>query len=192
MVILQFCLNDVVERYHAVAEYGGDNFFLGIDTRGGVPGLKGILVRHSRACELFLRYLQKRGRQQEAYEVEAMARDTLTPEMQQAWELAISETESIRKLTQQHGIPLLLVIAPYRFQLADPLSFSQPQAKLTAYASSRNVPVVDLLPGFAAIGRKGSLGGAELFLDANHFSMFGHDSAAQLLVAPVKEMLVEE
>jgi lysophospholipase L1-like esterase len=189
MVILQFCLNDVVERYHAVAEYGGDNFFLGIDTRGGMSGLTGFLARHSRACEIFLRYRQRRGRRQEAYDVAEMARDDLSTEMRQAWTLAISEIDTIREMTRQRGIPLLLLVAPYQFQLADPRARSQPQAKLADYASSRNVPYVDLLPGFAAIGRQHGLAGTGLFLDANHFSILGHASAAQLLVEPVRKLL---
>ena len=189
LVILQFCLNDVVERYHVIAEYGGDNFFLGIDTRESLSGMTGIVVRHSRACELFLRYLQRRGRRQEAYHVQKMARDQLSVEMRQAWELTINEIVAIREMTRQRGIPMLLLIAPYQFQIAAPESRSQPQKKLAAYATSSNVPFVDLLPGFVAIAQQRNGAGAELFRDENHFSVLGHEVAAQLLVEPVREVL---
>ena len=192
MVILQFCLNDVIERYHTVAQYGGDNFFLGIDTRESTSGILGFLIRHSRACELFMRYLQRRGRQQEVYDIQEMARDELSPEMLRAWELTISEIDAIHEMTRQRGIPLLLLIAPYQFQIAAPQSRSQPQEKLAAYATSRNVPCVDLLPGFVAIGQQRGLFGAELFEDENHFSVLGHEAAAQLLVEPVREALASK
>jgi hypothetical protein len=39
LVILQFKLTDVVERYHTLAQYGGANFLLGIDTREGTSGV---------------------------------------------------------------------------------------------------------------------------------------------------------
>ena len=47
-IVLQFCLNDVVERYSSLAEYGGENIFLGIDTRDAVSGVHGFLLRSSR------------------------------------------------------------------------------------------------------------------------------------------------
>ena len=58
LVVLQFCLNDVVERYTSVAEYGGDGEFLGIDTRQTVSGIYGWLLRNSRAFEAFGRFLR--------------------------------------------------------------------------------------------------------------------------------------
>jgi hypothetical protein len=41
-VVLQLCLNDVDERYLALAEYGADNFLLGVDTRLAIHGLQGF------------------------------------------------------------------------------------------------------------------------------------------------------
>ena len=58
LVILQFCLNDVVERYLTVARFGGDNVFLGVDTRRAGSGLFAFLLRHSRAFERFYRFSQ--------------------------------------------------------------------------------------------------------------------------------------
>jgi lysophospholipase L1-like esterase len=189
LVVLQFCLNDVVERYHTLAEYGGSPVFLGIDTRAGMTGPLGFAVRHSRAVELLLRSMQRRARHREAYEVELMARDKLSPELEEAWERTIAEIEAIRQITEQHNIPLLLVIAPYQFQLKDPLRLGQPQRRLTEYARSKNLPCFDLLPGFVEYARTGGLDTGVLFNDANHFSVFGHDAAAKLLRSPVQNIL---
>ena len=54
------------------------------------------------------------------------------------------------------------------------------------------MPCVDLLPGFVAIGQQRGLFGAELFEDENHFSVLGHEAAAQLLVEPVREALASK
>lgn len=189
LVVLQFCLNDVVERYHALAEYGGDNVFLGIDTRNGVPGVAGFVIRHSRAAEVLLRYLQRSSRRREAYDVQQMAKDKLSPELQAAWERTIGEIENIRRITQQHNIPLVLVIAPYQFQMIDPLRLRQPQQRLIEYAQAQHLPYVDLLPGFVEYARKNDLPVGALFNDANHFSVFGHEAAALLLTEPVLRAL---
>ena len=55
-----------------------------------------------------------------------MARDDLSGELRKAWELVLEEIEDVRRTTVEHDIPLLLVIAPYRFQLAEPAGKRQP------------------------------------------------------------------
>jgi hypothetical protein len=189
LVVLQFCLNDVVERYHALAEYGGDRVFLGIDTRDCITGPLGFAVRNSRAAEVLVRYLQRRSRRREAYQVEQMARDKLSPELEEAWERTIGEIEAIRGLTERHGVPLILVIAPYQFQLENPLRLRQPQQRLIDYARSKDLLYVDLLPGFVEYARVNGVPGGALFNDANHFSVFGHEAAARLLAGPVRRTL---
>ncbi len=187
LVVLQFCLNDVVERYHALAEYGGDNIFLGIDTREAGHGAYGFLLRHSRAFERCMRLAQRLARKREEYDVRNMARDQLSPEMTEAWQRTIDELEDIRRTAAENAIPFLLVIAPYRFQLDDPTRCRQPQDYLMEYARSQNVWCVDLLPGFVEEQRR--LSSFHLFNDPNHFSRLGHRTAARLLVKPVRDAL---
>jgi len=146
LIILQFCLNDVFERYLTVSEYGGDNMFLGIDTRKGTSGIYGFFLRHSRAFEHLLRFLQWRARRQEEYDVKKMTRDKLSPELEQAWHTTLNEVDDIYQTATQNHIPLLLVIAPYNFQLADPAKLRQPQDRLIEFARSHGISYVDLLP----------------------------------------------
>jgi lysophospholipase L1-like esterase len=189
LIVLQFCLNDVVERYSTLAEYGGNSLFLGIDTRKSIPGLLGVAVRHSRAAEMLMRYVQNRSRQRETYDVQQLAKDELSVELEAAWQRTIGEIETIRLTAEQHKIPFLLVITPYQFQMEDPSRLRQPQQRLLDYAKAKGIPCVDLLPLFVETARVNGIAGRELFNDANHFSVYGHEAAAKLLVEPVRRIL---
>lgn len=188
MILLQFCLNDVTSRYRNVMAYGGDNVFMGVDTRKSIPGLMGFLVRHSCAVEGICRLIQNRGRKEEAYRVEKLTVDQLTPQLEQAWTLVEEELSEIQQLAKAHDVPLLMMIAPYRFQVEDPdpRSRSQPQNRLLAWAAANGVTTVDLLPGFVNAPE-----GQELFNpnDQNHFSRDGHVCAAELLSQPTRDLL---
>ncbi len=187
LVILQFCLNDIVERYHRIARFGGESIFLGVDTRHAGSDLLGSLIRHSRAFERFFRFLMHRSRKREEYAVRNLASDELSPALEEAWELVIEEVEDVRRTAASNGIPLLLVIAPYRFQLEEQHRLRQPQDRLIEYASSRAVTYVDLLPVFAT-ARKFEPS-RPLFIDPSHFSVAGHEIAAAALFGPVKALL---
>ena len=172
MIILQFCLNDVVERYSSVAEYGGDNVFLGVDTSQAVKGLHGWLLRNSRIYEAVARFLVKLSRDQQKYLVQDMAKDELSPEILEAWNLTLSEIDEIREVAVDNDIPLLILITPYRFQLKNPKGLNQPQRILQDYARKHNIPVIDLLPMFEAFQQTEK--DVTLFIDENHFSLQGH------------------
>lgn len=179
MIVLQFCLNDVVERYDSLFEYGGDNIFMGVDTRSAIQGVYGWLLRNSRAYEAGVRWLKTLSRKKQAYRVEAMTVDMPSQEIQEAWRLTLVEIENIRKFSDKAGIPFLLVVFPYAFQLDDPAKFNQPQLLLKRYASEKAVRIVDLLPDFAEFQAKSQ--SVTLFYDQNHLTIEGHQLAAELL-----------
>ncbi len=176
VIVLQFCLNDVVERYRALAEYGGNDYFLGIDTRAAVGGLYGKMLRNSRAFENLVRFLQRRVRDYEEYRGENLARDDLSRENERAWQQVMAEIDGVRVVAAKNSIPLVLLIAPYRFQLSSPATLRQPQDRLLAYSGEHGLPVIDLLPDFAEA--KGVTAGT-LFIDPTHFSPAGHALAAR-------------
>jgi len=184
LVILQFCLNDVVERYQRLARYGGDNRFLGIDTRQSISGIRGFLFRNSKAYERFSRYLQNTSRARSEYEVRKMARNQLSEELDEAWDLVTEEIDKIRRLAADRDTPFLLMIAPYRFQLSNSKGLRQPQDRLIQYAKAHFIPCVDLLPDFVDYSSN-----YVLFNDENHFSLYGHQVAARALVQPVQRLL---
>ena len=116
-----------------------------------------------------------------------MATDEWRSEMVDAWDQTLSEIDGIRQTAVQNEIPLLLVIAPYRFQLSEPEKTNQPQIRLLRYAKTHDVPVVDLLPLFASIHKKP--GSPPFFRDANHFSVAGDAHTAEFLVEPILALL---
>lgn len=175
LVLLQFCLNDVFERYHTVASYGGSSFFKGVDTRSSWRGLFGTLVRASRFFSWYMSKIKKRARTLEAYEVQELTKVPLSPEMEAAWKQVFLELEEIYRVLQEENIPLYLYISPYEFQLHNPERFSAPQRKLSEYAQSLGIPVLDALPEFSRSLEE------KLFWDANHYSESGHRRAAEIL-----------
>ncbi len=186
VIVLQFCLNDVVERYRALAEYGGNRHFLGVDTRGALSGAFGAAIRWSRAFEMLVYELQHTARDYDEYRGENLARDRLSRENASAWAQTIAEIDAIRRLANRHEIPLVLMIAPYLFQVQRPTTKRQPQDRLLAYASNRGMTAVDLLPVFSRASRGRAV---NLFNDASHFSERGHAIAAHALVQPVLHAL---
>ncbi len=187
MIVLQFCLNDVVERYWNLAQYGGDNVFFGIDTRHSIPGVFGWMIRHSRTFELLARQLVDMSRNKQEYEVRNMAKDYLSHELEDAWILTLSEIDRIRDIAAVNNIPFLLIIAPYEFQLDDPTNTSQPQQRLLSYFNRHGVQVVDLLPCFSSFHLQNS--DVELFNDASHFSTAGHKIAAEVIARSLSGIL---
>ncbi len=190
MIILQFCLNDVVERYSSFAHYGGDNTFLGVDTRKMIPGINGWLIRNSRAYEAIIRLLIKRGRNQQEYEVKKLASDRISHEIESAWALTLSEIGDINKIAVNKHIPLLVVIAPYQFQLTSHRRTDQPQKKIMKYCRDNNIAAIDLLPFFRRFHEKQK--NVSLFNDANHFSVHGHHFASQVLFQAILSFLEEK
>lgn len=190
LIILQFCLNDVVERYSAVAAYGGDNVFLGVDTRQFIQGLNGRLLRNSKFYEAVTRLLIGLWRDRREYDVRKLASDKLSRELQSAWELTLSEIDGIHRLAAEKDIPLLIVVAPYRFQLHQPQKTDQPQRILRQYGYDHHIPVVDLLFHFESWTKQNT--DVPLFTDGNHFSFWGHELTADILIEPVLKVVNQQ
>ena len=186
LVILQFCLNDVVERYRALASLGGNRDFLGVDTRDAVRGLYGILLRGSRAFEAAARFAQGLVRDRERYYAQHMLSDDLGPELLDAWRVVEQELDAVLAAVRGAGLPLLLFIAPYQSQLERPGELRQPQDRLVAWAGSHGVPTIDVLAYMELMPRGAA---APLFNDNTHFSVAGHAFAAELLQVPVKRAI---
>ncbi len=188
-VVLQFCLNDAGERYQALAEYGGNNYFMGVDTREAIEGLQGFLIRRSRAWEALVRGLQDSARGREVWRTRDLARDDVPPAAERAWRLALTELDGIRRATHDVGLPFLLLIAPFRFQAEDPQALRQPQDRLLAWAQEHSLPAVDVLAELAALPPELR---QQAFNDATHFSELGHALVAELAAGAVARLLGDE
>lgn len=179
MVILQFCLNDVVDRYRTMTAFGGDNVFLGVDTRGACRGFASF-SRYSRIVETITRYKQRQGRNFEEFQVKNLVKEKLSPEIEEAWRVTLSDMLEIKRLCDTAKIPMLLLIAPYGFQLGDPEKSNQPQRRLKKFALENGIECLDLLPLFAEHKNE------KLFADANHFAERGHEITAAALKEKLK------
>lgn len=184
-VVLQFCLNDVVERYAALAELGGDSHFLGVDTRAAARGLDGWLVRNSRAWHALLRGLQRLSLGREALRGRDLARERLEGEVRTAWERMLGELDSAHDHVRDAGLPFVLLIAPYRFQVEEP-NTRQPQDRLLAWASAREVSAIDVLEELERLPESTA---RAAFNDATHFSELGHAVVAELLRPTLLDLL---
>ena len=178
VVVLQFCLNDVVERYRSLAPYGGGRTFLGVDTRTAAGGAFGWLLARSNAFELVVRGAQRLARDYDEYLAVNLAVDSLSDENERAWQVVEGELAELARLAREAGVPLVIAVAPYLFQVESP-AFRQPQDRVRAAAERLGADSVDLLPAFAAA----PVPPAVLFSDANHFSEAGHALAATTLAA---------
>ena len=110
----------------------------------------------------------------------------MSPELKRAWDTVLSEVDGIRELAVKNGIPLLIVVTPYNFQLDQPRRTNQPQRILEKYAGEHGVPFVDLLPDFSTFHEMNPQ--VPLFNDENHFSIQGHSLAAAVLSKAIETL----
>ena len=187
LIVVQFCLNDVIERYSRLAEYGGDNYFIGIDTRHAVRGLHGWLLRNSRAYETGMRLAVRLARNQQEYQVEKLTATPLSPELTAAWDRTLSELDQMRELAAANRIPLVILVMPYRFQLEHPEQTDQPQKMLQQWGRNKGITVIDLLPQFTVF--RANSEGVPLFFDPSHLTLEGHQLTAEIAAAALLPLL---
>lgn len=206
VVFVGFCLNDVTEPFVVDEEYGGT----GLDYHGvsQTPNpIVGWLMNETGLGRL-LQTLAARGKtlqaekRLEVYNARAMAATSKTdPKMQEAWRIVLQQMGELYDVAKQHDIPVVLVIFPYTFQLADD-SLRAPQEILAAHAAEHGVPVIDTTDDFVAavfddpelveyLRKKGKTGDEilayhrhladKVFFDEDHFTDAGHRIVAQKL-----------
>ncbi|HWB82443.1 MAG TPA: SGNH/GDSL hydrolase family protein [Nannocystaceae bacterium] len=206
VVFVGFCLNDVTEPFVVDEEYGGT----GLDYHGvsQTPNpIVGWLMNETGLGRL-LQTLAARGKtlqaekRLEVYNARAMAATSKTdPKMQEAWRIVLKQMGELYDVAKKNDVPVVLVIFPYTFQLADE-SLRAPQEILTAHAAEHGVPVIDTTNDFvgavfddpelvAYLKQKGKTGDEVLayhrhladkvFFDEDHFTDTGHRIVAQKL-----------
>ena len=187
IIILQFCLNDIFEPYLTLASLGGDNQFLGIDTRKAAEGIFGWLLQHSAAFEWGVKRAIWIVKKREEYSAKKLCQNSLSNELIQAWDKTLNEIQLIINLARQNNTQIIVLIAPYEFQLSNPVETNQPQKILTNFSNMRGAVVIDLLPYFKEAEK---IKGTPLFIDENHFSRLGHYITAKVIAKYFDEKLV--
>ena len=74
-----------------------------------------------------------------------VAGDALEPRLERAWNRMMEEIESVRSYAATRRLPLLLLFAPYRFQVETDPAPRAAQDRWIAYARDRGIPHVDVL-----------------------------------------------
>ncbi len=97
----------------------------------------------------------------------------------------MEEIEAVRSHAAARKLPLLLLLAPYRFQVETDSAPRGAQDRWIAYARDRGIPHVDVLTELTQLSRAAAV---RAFNDESHFSEAGHALVAALLVEPVEEI----
>jgi lysophospholipase L1-like esterase len=143
----------------------------------------------------------------EIYNVLAMAQGSRTePRMQEAWRILLQQLGDVYALGRDKGIPVVLVIFPYTFQLLEE-EFREPQKILREHAAEHGIDVIDTTdalaraavddPELVAYLRSKGRSPEEIyayhehrmkkfFFDHDHFTIDGH----AVVAAQIHEYLV--
>lgn len=208
VVFVGFCLNDVTEPWVVDTEYGG----VGLDYHGVSQTPNPIVGWLSNETGLgrLMQTMAQRGKSLEAlkrleeYNARTMALESRTsPKMIEAWKIVLQQMGELYGVAKANGVPVVLVIFPFHFQLGDP-SVLAPQEILTAHAAEHGVPVIDTTSDFAnavfddpallEYMRKAGKTPEEIleyhrhklqkyFFDEDHFTELGHRLVADRLFA---------
>lgn len=176
LVLLGFCLNDVVERYTWLSGYGGQRFFMGgVDTTAAMGPIERIWTL-SALRDLIVRHARDRAQQEERYAVSRLWREPEALEVREAWERVFGELRELEAQSHELGAPLAVVIYPFMEQMLAPRARAAPQAELVRFLHGEGVPVLDLL-ALPRVARRGP----RLFQDPSHFAPQGAHLAARMI-----------
>jgi lysophospholipase L1-like esterase len=163
IIFVGFCMNDVTEPFVVDKEFGGtgldyapstnfarhrvtqsSNAIVGwFANETGFGQLEHALIARGKSLEAEKRL--------EIYDVRKMAAESRsTAKMQEAWRIVLKQMAELYGIAQQHRVPVVLVIFPFTFQLADP-SLRAPQEILAQHAREHAVPVIDTTDDFAKV-----------------------------------------
>jgi len=183
LVVLVFCLNDVVEKFQ-LRQFGGSD-------RGKAPPGAAAL-EWSGLFRTFRSWSTGMGgsadvdeaRRRETYSVRRLTQEPDAPEIRRAWRITLENLGKIVTLAREHRVPLAIVCFPYPEQLLPEASQAPPpQRQIAAFAHQADVPFLDLLPVFRAYCLENGLAGPELFLDHNHPTPQGHQLTTESIHA---------
>jgi lysophospholipase L1-like esterase len=185
LVVIGFVLNDVTEKL-ALVRYGGTErgWQLARTARNRLDRWlsRSALATVAREGAAVLRFGRDVRLGAQAAETAAVRRLVADPgSFDRAWRITLDSVRRIVLAARERGVPSLLVIFPFAFQLDAPEPRSAPQRRLVEFARGLGVPVLDLLPILAEQGAEVA------FLDASHLSPEGHVRAAQAIADRIRD-----
>ncbi|MCH8241983.1 MAG: hypothetical protein IH897_05155, partial [Planctomycetes bacterium] len=200
LVILVFCLNDVVEKFN-LRRFGGL-------TRGLEPVPRTLLdssglyqLSRLTVVEWMTGTMASVRQRRRQYSVERLLSEPTAPEFKDAWRSTLVNLEAIHLFTREESVPLAIVCFPYAEQLSPYHSYEDtPQEKIRAFAASRRVAFLDLAPMYRAYCRRPDVlaatgrtwEGLALFPDRIHPTPEGHRMAAEAIHEMIGQLLWPE
>jgi hypothetical protein len=135
-VIVGFCLNDVIECYTSVSQFGGERFFMtNVDTEAHVRGPQALWLQSATRADA-IALLKTSARQADRYRVEHLWTEPDSPRIRDAWELVFTEMDRLIATAQAGGACVAVVLFPYAAQLAGERT-QAPQERLTAHLAAK-------------------------------------------------------
>ncbi len=172
LILLGFCMNDITERYRALAAYGGADFFMvDVDTTVGMSVLRRGW-RRSAIRSALVKMLRTSAKSGEASRLQNLFTASTTQQVQDDWQVAYKELDQLADEARLIGAPLAVVIYPIRPQMQVKSGLNAPQAALIRYLAPRGIPFIDLLEPLR------NAQSDDIFLDVTHLSELGSRVAA--------------
>lgn len=184
VIVLVFCLNDVLEKFQLV-QFGGH-------TRGFEPARPSVLewsglVRAARAWRKHRQRMAKETARVLGFStsVRYLLSDPHAPLVEKGWRITQDYLNRIVEAARRASIPLVVVSAPHRDQFVsdEPAPRPTPQDVLAELTAARGVPFLDLLPLFRGHLASADVEVSSLFVDAFHFTAAGHELAGREICA---------
>ena len=154
--------------------------------------LAGTSQLYQLAYQTSVRGRVRRGAVQLDRHVASLLRRDSSPDVERGWELTLALLDKAARLVERNGAWLAIGMIPLRVQVddgaylefldthglsADLMQRDAPQRRVDAWARSRGIPIVDLIPAFKA---KATESDEILYLPADgHWSAAGHALAAR-------------
>jgi len=211
-VALGFCMNDVTDPFVNDKARGG----VDLDYHGvwqSQSPLLGYLFNETGAGRLLQKFRARgasarKAKLLETYNIREMALGSRSsPRFQEAWKLVLDDLAEIHRTTSEQGLPLLLMVFPFTFQLSEPEA-RVPQQILADFARERGIDLIDFTSPFEArvfqdrellawlrgrgyspaeIERFFAWRIDELFLDSDHLTAEGHRLVAEQISAHLEQ-----
>src|SRR5262249_46530387 len=155
LVVLTFVLNDVTERF-GLRQFGGtgDGFQLTyacanyidkwFDKSNIARGIKAFVARQQFGPDT-----RAGARAMEQLSVKTLVDFPQREDVQRAWRMTFAEVDEIVTLCRTHGLPLVILVSPFAFQLENE-GLDAPQREMARYAKRQQVEHLSLLEPLAA------------------------------------------
>jgi len=184
VIVLVFCLNDVLEQFQLV-QFGGH-------TRGFEPARPSVLEWSGlvRAARVWRKRRQRMSNETAralgfSTSVRRLLSDPHAPLVQKGWRITQEYLDRIIEAARRASVPLVVVSAPhsYQFESDEPVARPTPQDVLAELTAARGFPFLDLLPLFREHLTSAGVVASSLFVDTLHFSADGHELAGREICA---------